>query len=241
MAADLITATQAEETRAPQQVLPRTQVARDARIAGSISPAIPITTPCRNNLFSETLLEMSSTRPPRRTVRVFMSMLIHTIVLLALLLPPLYFTDTIDLKGFAQTFLVSPPPPPPPPPMAQAARKAVPTPRRMFTSGGKLMAPSSIPQKIAILKEEPLPPDIGAGVAGGVPGGVPGGQLGGVIGGIISGTSRMYVPVPVCSHLRVKSTHPRGRTRKTPASACANCPRLSNLGQAGKARRNRID
>jgi protein TonB len=196
MATDLITATQAEKKPAPQQVLPRTQVAWDARIAGSASRSIPIAVAPRNNLFSETLLEMSSTRQPRRTADLFMSILLHTLILLALLLPPLYFTETIDLKGFAQTFLVAPPPPPPPPPMAQTVAKAVPTPRRVFTSAGKLLAPSSIPQKIAMLKEEPLPPDIGAGVAGGVPGGVPGGQLGGVIGGILSGASRTYVPVP---------------------------------------------
>jgi TonB family protein len=190
MVTDLIAATQAEKKRAPQYVLPRTQVAWDTRIAGSTSRSIPIPAPRRNNLFSETLLEMSSTRPPRRTVRVVMSMLIHTLVLLALLLPPLYFTDTIDLKGFAQTFLVAPPPPPPAP-MAQAVAKVTPSPRRLFTSG-KLLAPTSIPQRVAVVKEEPLPPDI----AGGVPGGVVGGQLGGVIGGIISGASRTYVPAP---------------------------------------------
>jgi len=48
-----------------------------------------------------------------------------------------------------------------------------------------------------MLKEEPLPPDVGLGVVGGVPGGVPGGQLGGVIGGIVSDASRTNVPLPV--------------------------------------------
>ena len=71
--------------------------------------------------------------------------------------------------------------------------KAV-APKRVFTAGGKLLAPTAIPEKIAMLKEEALPPDVGAGVSGGVPGGVPGGQLGGVLGGIISGASRTYVP-----------------------------------------------
>jgi periplasmic protein TonB len=63
-------------------------------------------------------------------------------------------------------------------------------------SEGKLLAPTSIPQKIAMLKEQPLEPDIGS--AGGIPGGVPGGQMGGVIGGVISG-SRMYIPAPVAN------------------------------------------
>jgi periplasmic protein TonB len=194
MATNLMTGT-LEKKRAPQEVLPRPQVAWDARIAASTNTAIPITTARRNILFSETLLEMGSTRHQRRTANLFMSILLHTLVLLALLLPSLYFTETIDLKRFAQTFLIAPPPPPPPPPVAQTVAKAAPNPRRLFTSEGKLVAPIAIPQRIAILKEEPLPPDINAGVAGGVPGG----QFGGVIGGIISGTSRTYVPVPTPS------------------------------------------
>jgi periplasmic protein TonB len=199
MVTDLIAATQAEKKRAPQHVLPRIKVAREARIANLTSMAIPITPARLHNLFSETLSEMSSTRSPRRTGDLFLSMLFHTLVLLPLPLRPLYFTDTIDLKGFAQTFLVAPPPPPPPPPMAQTVTKAVPTPRRVFTTGGKLLAPSAIPQRVAILKEEPLPPDITSGVVGGVLGGVPGGQIGGVLGGIISGASRTYVPAPTPS------------------------------------------
>lgn len=45
-----------------------------------------------------------------------------------------------------------------------------------------------------MVKEEPLPPELRAGIEGGVPGGVPGGQLGGVIGGVIAGAGRTYVP-----------------------------------------------
>jgi protein TonB len=196
MVTDLIAATQTETKRMPQQALRATQVAPDLRIARATVRVIPITPARRNNnLFSEALLEMSSTRSPRRTGDLFISILFHSFVLLVLLLPPLYFTDTIDLKGFAQTFLVAPPPPPPPAPMAQTVTKAE-TPRRVFTSGGKLLAPSAIPQRVVILKEDPLPPDITSGVAGGVLGGVPGGQMGGVLGGIISGASRTYVPAP---------------------------------------------
>jgi protein TonB len=150
----------------------------------------------RNDLFSEALLEMSSTRPQRRTEDLVISVVFHAAVLLALVLPSLYFTDTMDLKRFAQTLLVAPPPPPPPAPMTQSIVRTVPAPRRVFMSEGKLLAPTSIPQKIAMLKEQPLEPDIGS--AGGIPGGVPGGQMGGVIGGVISG-SRMYIPAPVAN------------------------------------------
>ncbi len=67
----------------------------------------------RRNFFSETLLEASSSPHPSRTARLLFSVSLHILVLLALLLPPLYFTDTLDLKRFTQTFLVAPPPPPP--------------------------------------------------------------------------------------------------------------------------------
>ncbi len=145
-------------------------------------------------LFSGSLLELSSTRPGRRTVDFFFSLVLHGLFLGVLLLIPLYFTEALDLKQFTQTFLVAPPPPPPPP-AAPPIVKAASVPRRVFTSGGKLLAPTVIPEKVAILKEEALPPEVGEGVLGGVPGGVPGGQAGGVIGGIISGASRTYVPV----------------------------------------------
>ena len=203
MGTPLITLTQ-KQRPSSKQVLPRNQVAHETRAASSASLAIPIVAARRNDLFSEALLEMSSTHPPRRATDLFMSLFIHVLVLLAVILPSLYFTDTIDLKRFTATFLVGPPPPPPPP-MAQKVVKAVQTPRRVFISQGKVLAPTSIPQKIARLKEEPPAPDIGAGVEGGVPGGVPGGQFGGVIGGIISGAAHTNVLAP--------STAPRAPIR----------------------------
>jgi protein TonB len=233
MTTDLITETQVEKQPAPQQVLPRIQLVKHPRSAGS-NPPIFIAASGRNDLFSEALLEMSSTRPQRRTTDLLMSMLFHALILLALLLPPLYFTETIDLKGFAQTFLIAPPPPPPPPPMAQTLAKAVSAPRRLFTSGGKLLAPSSIPQRIAILKEEPLPPDIGIGVAGGVPGGVPGGQLGGVLGGIISGASRTYVPVPAPGTSEPRTPVRVGGRVKPPRALMQPAPVYPTLAKQAK-------
>jgi protein TonB len=203
MGTQLITPTQ-QQRPSSKQVLPQDQVTRETRTGYGAGVEIPITVARRNDLFSEALLEMSSTHPPRRATDLFTSLFIHVLVLLAVILPSLYFTDTIDLKRFTATFLVGPPPPPPPP-MAQKVVKAVQTPRRVFTSQGKLLAPTSIPQKIAMLKEEPPAPDIGAGVEGGVPGGVPGGQFGGVIGGIISGAAHTNVLAP--------STGPRAPLR----------------------------
>ena len=125
---------------------------------------------------AEALLEQSPTRPGRRTWDLFLSLLLHAIFIATLILIPLYFTEAIDLKQFTQTFLLAPPPPPPPPPPASPMiAKVSSAPKRIFTSGGKLLAPTAIPEKVAMLKEEALPPDVE--VVGGVPGGVPGGQV----------------------------------------------------------------
>jgi protein TonB len=58
-----------------------------------------------------------------------------------------------------------------------------------------LKAPTVIPKKIAIVKEEP-PPPVPSGVAGGVVGGVAGGQVGGVVGGVL-GSIVSSAPVAV--------------------------------------------
>lgn len=187
-------------TNLPQDIVkpePRKVAGASIEVTTRVVPLKPIH---ESKLFSDSLLELSPTRPKSSGKRVFYSVLIHTVVLLALILPPLYFTDTINFKQFTQTMLVAPPPPPPPPPAPQALIKAVP-PKHVFTNAGKLIAPTVIPQKVAIIKEEQLDPDLG-GVAGGVAGGVPGGQMGGVLGGIISDASRKtaVVPVPVAQN-----------------------------------------
>lgn len=68
-----------------------------------------------------------------------------------------------------------------------------------------MMAPTVIPKKVEIIKEEELPPDVGnVGVVGGVPGGVPGGQAGGVLGGIIGGVGSNMPPPPKEAPKRVR-------------------------------------
>lgn len=139
--------------------------------------------------FSVALIEANRMPSGSRVWRLATSILLHTIALGVPLLLGLWFTDTLDLRAYTMTLLAAPPPPPaPPPPAAAPAMKAAKIPRRVFSAGGKLLAPTAIPKQIAAIHEEPLPPEANlAGIAGGVPGGVPGGQLGGVIGGIIGG------------------------------------------------------
>lgn len=139
--------------------------------------------------FQSSMIEMNRMKSGSKAFDIFISLLLNVTVLAAPIVAGLYFTDTINLKQFASTFLVAPPPPPPPPPApAVAAVKAPPT-HKVFENAGKLLAPTVIPKNVAQIKEAPLPPDAAGldGIAGGVPGGVAGGSMGGVIGGVIGG------------------------------------------------------
>jgi protein TonB len=128
-----------------------------------------------------------------------------------LLLLPLWFTDVLP-KQQLLVFLEAPPPPPPPPPPAASTpptTKVVKVTSNIVS--GRLRAPSRIPAKVQMIKEDDAPPPVATtgGVIGGVPGGIPGGQLGGVIEGIISASSSLAAapalskPVPVVQRIRI--------------------------------------
>ena len=104
----------------------------------------------QRELFAEALLDMSSTRPPRRSLDFVLSLMVHTILVGLLVMVPLIYTEAIDLRQFIQTFLVAPPPPPQPPPASPLVAKMAAAPRRVFTAG-KLLAPTVIPEKVAML------------------------------------------------------------------------------------------
>jgi protein TonB len=64
-------------------------------------------------------------------------------------------------------------------------------------SDGRLTAPTAIPKRVVVFKEQALPPDSGTiGVIGGVAGGIPGGQAGGVLGGILGSTGGAAIAPP---------------------------------------------
>lgn len=153
--------------------------------------------PARNTparpIFAASLFEMDPMRRPRRSVDYIFSLIFHSALLAILLVLPLYFTQGLNKKQFATTFLVAPPPPPPPPPPATAAHVTAQRPPTSVTKGA-IISPTVIPKKILMIKEVPLPADVSAGVVGGVPGGVPGGQVGGVLGGILGGLPRTVRP-----------------------------------------------
>ena len=142
-------------------------------------------------------LVVSSANPQRthKPWTVALSFLIQFGIVIVMILIPLIYTEALP-KQLLTTFLVAPPPPPPPPPPAAAVQRVV-KPIARIIHNGQMTAPTVIPKKVSMIKEEELPPDVGAvGVAGGVPGGVPGGQAGGVLGGIIGGTGAGLPPPP---------------------------------------------
>src|SRR6202451_4378724 len=134
---------------------------------------------------------------------VVLSAIIQGAIVVVFVLIPLIYTEALP-KQLLTTFLVAPAPPPPPPPPAAAVQRLV-KPVARIIQQGKMMAPTVIPKKVEMIKEEELPPDVGAvGVTGGVPGGVPGGQAGGVLGGIIGGTGGGLPPPPKVAPSRIR-------------------------------------
>jgi periplasmic protein TonB len=149
-------------------------------------------------------LVISSAHPNRthKSWTVTLSFIIQGCIVGIFILIPLLVTEALP-KGTLTTFLVAPPPPPPPPPPAVAVRIVKPVAR--LIQQGKLTAPTVIPKKVNIIKEQELPPDVGAvGVVGGVPGGMPGGSAGGVLGGIIGGTGSAPPPPPKAAPTRIR-------------------------------------
>jgi len=118
---------------------------------------------------------------------VTLSALVQLLVVFVLILIPLIYTEALP-KVLTSMFLVAPAPPPPPPP-PQAIVKTV---RPKFVEPQRMVAPTVIPKKVEIVKDEA--PDV-AGTAGGF--GVPGGMAGGVLGGIVSGAAPPPPPKPV--------------------------------------------
>jgi periplasmic protein TonB len=175
--------------------VPRTQ-------EGMKIPHVPQSRP----LFSNSLLESDKQEKKRREFATMLSFTFQCLLIGALLVIPLMFTETLP-KQQLLTFLVAPPPPPPPPPPAEAVSKVVRRIQSDLLTSGQLRTPSRIPAKVQMIREEEAPPPLPSigGVAGGVPGGIPGGQLGGVIGGIVSQTSsRLPVPTLAVAAKRIR-------------------------------------
>jgi periplasmic protein TonB len=154
-------------------------------------------------MFDDLVVSSANPKKTHKSWTVMLSAIVQAGLLGILILIPLIYTEALP-KGMLTTFLVPPPPPPPPPPPAAAVQRIV-KPVARLIHNGQMMAPTVIPKKVEMIKEEELPPDVGAvGVVGGVPGGVPGGQAGGVLGGIIGGTGSALPPPPKAAPSRIR-------------------------------------
>lgn len=159
----------------------------------ALEPARPQITAQTQQTFIRGMLEMPLQKENRNPAKLVASLLFHILIVAALIITPLLFTRTIDLRGLENTFLVAPPPPPAAPPaQAEKVVKAVarPIPQQALTQ------PVVIPAKIRIVHDA-APPDPGTI---GVIGGVPGGDANGVLGGVIGGTANIAPPPPPVAH-----------------------------------------
>lgn len=154
------------------------------------------------DIFTKAMLELPTEYRRRNPLEWVVSLTFHGLIIGALVIAPLIFTQAIDLKAFQTTWISAPAPPAPPPPPAPVVQRVV-RPMAKLMQAGKLTAPTVIPKRVTIIKEAE-PPDEAVGIVGGVPGGIPGGETGGVLGGIIGGTGTAPPPpAPVKRIVRV--------------------------------------
>lgn len=144
------------------------------------------------------------------------------------LLAPMVFPQTLG-KAFLVTSLISPGPPPPPPAppgarvVPRGARPVIP----QITKDG-FFAPVNVPEKAAIIIDEP-PVATGGGV--GVPGGVPGGDPNGIAGGVLN-TVAADAPRPT-----VVERAPEPKATPVAATTVVKPPRITQLQMATPIRR----
>jgi periplasmic protein TonB len=133
-------------------------------------------------MFQQTFVEQGN--KTRKGASVLVSFAMQVMVVIVFVLIPLIYTDILP-KAAINAFLVAPPPPlPPPPPPPPVAPKIVKVVHHVFDLG-HLLAPTKIPDNVAILVDDATTPSIAtSNVIGSLPG-PPGGPTG-VINGIIT-------------------------------------------------------
>src|SRR5580700_1798701 len=138
-------------------------------------------------------LVVSSANPKRTNSwwTVMLSSAVQVGIVIVMILIPLIYTEALP-KETLTTFLVAPAPPPPPPPPAQVIQRVV-KPVVRLIHNGQMMAPTVIPKKVEMIKEEELPPDVGSV-----------GVTGGVLGGIIGGVGSNLPPPPKAAPSRIR-------------------------------------
>ena len=110
-------------------------------------------------MFNDLVISGANSTKTNKSWTVLVSTILQAAILGILILIPLIYTEALP-KGMLTTFIVPPPPPPPPPPPAAAIQRIV-KPVVHLIKNGQMMAPTVIPKKIEMIKEEATPPDAG--------------------------------------------------------------------------------
>jgi len=150
------------------------------------------------NMFEQTFVDGTGKTHKSWTTMVGFSL--NMLVVGVLVIAPMIWTDILPVNALRSALFVPPPPPPPPPPPAEAPKviqvKVIP---RQFDSG-RLMQPKVIPNQIAVIKEDELPPPSTGGVMGGIGGGSSSGLLSGILAGpapVVAAPKKVEVAKPV--------------------------------------------
>src|SRR5579863_3808736 len=136
-------------------------------------------------MFEDSLVESAGRIKTNQRWTTPLSFLVQAAIIFVLVLIPLILTEGLPTRMLMAAVVAPPPPPPPPPPPAPSVQHVS---RVSEIVDGSLRAPTKIPKKIEMIKEDEAPPP-SSGVVGGVVGGVPGGSAGGVLGGLIQSTA----------------------------------------------------
>lgn len=213
----------------PHLMVPKFLVPADAKIGAVAGEGARSAIPVPEDVFKDALLGKAPIGHERSAAEWMLSLAVHAAIVVAVMIVPLFYTQTIDLNHMQLTFLVAPPtpapPPPPPPPMAVSAAQR---PRKMNLTQAKLTMPTAIPKTVRSLPSTPdfSSDSIAGGVPGGVIGGVPGGQIGGVLGGLVADAGVPPPPPPPSSLAPAAPSGPLhvGGQVKAPARFISHSP-----------------
>ena len=174
------------------------------------------------DLFHDSLVVSGAKSRARNPWAAVGSVTLPSLLLLALVVIPLFQTDTLPQRETLTTLYV-----PPPPAGSNATKLRAPKPPSTYT-------PTSIATPVNKTQESPPPP---VGTTGGVVGGAPGGIVGGVPGGLSSELLNSAASVPVLA----KSAVPTPVKRMRIASRVAEANLLHDVPpqyppEAGRAR-----
>src|SRR5260370_14178857 len=106
----------------------------------------------QDDVFLRALLDAGTTKPVRRSpLEWAAATALHIVIVATLIIVPLFTTQTIQLRNYEETPLVTPPAPPPPPPPA-AGRAVAPhitskRPNLTYTAG-KQTGPAPVPKTV---------------------------------------------------------------------------------------------